>query len=219
VGVGVLDGFMSAWSNARNTFGQGVPPSGEQYDNSAQLRQMQATVESAAPGSAWSGSAATAYDAVNTDHGKVFDKLAALDQRLSAKVTQSAQVVGIGRQNLDAVRQWVLDAADSVPPGKNREQLLMPIVAKALGQVTDIITKANGELSTIGGEVRTIAGEYQTLGNQKFAPRQGEDGGPQGAWGPDDDEKKGIEDGTDQGHGDGLEIPDDGLENLWKKGT
>ncbi len=211
--MGVLDGFMSAWSNARHTFGQGVPPPGEEYDGSARLRQMQATVESARPGSAWSGSAATAYDAVNTDHGKVFDKLATLDQRLGAKVAQSAQVVGAGRQNLDAVRQWVLDAAASVPPGKNREQLLMPIVARGLGQVTDIVTKANGELSTIGGEVRTIAARYHTLGNQKFAQQQGDDGGPQGAWDPDEkkdeeDTRKGIEDGTDQGHDDGESLVD-----------
>jgi EspA-like secreted protein len=224
VGVGVLDGFLSAWSNARNTFGQGAPPSGEQYDNSARLRQMQATVQSAKPGSAWSGSAATAYDTVNTHHGKVFDELAVLDQRLGATVTQCAQVVGTGRDNLDAVRRWVLDAAAAMPPGNNREQLLMPIVAKGLGQLTDIVTTANGELSTIGAQVRTIAGEYQKLGNQKFAAQQSENGGPRGVLGRDDekdeeDEKKGVEDGTDQGHHDGESLADGQLpQNLRQKG-
>ena len=63
--MGVLDGFMSTWSNARNTFGQGTPPTGEQYDKSAPLRGLQADVKSAAPGAHWSGSAAAAYDTVN----------------------------------------------------------------------------------------------------------------------------------------------------------
>ena len=82
----------------------------------------------------------------STTTTKVIGKLAGLDQRLAAQVNQSAQIVTTGRQNLDAVRQWVLDAAASVPPGKNREQMLMPIVQRGLGQVTDIVTKSNGEL-------------------------------------------------------------------------
>jgi hypothetical protein len=51
----------------------------------------------------------------------VFGQLASLDQRLSAQVTQTAKIVVTGRQNLDTVRQWVVDAAASVPPGRNRE--------------------------------------------------------------------------------------------------
>ncbi len=171
--MGVLDGFMSTWSNARNTFGQGTPPTGEQFDKSTPLRGLQADVKSAAPGAHWSGSAAAAYDTVNNDHHEVIGKLAGLDQRLAAQVNQSAQIVTTGRQNLDAVRQWVLDAAASVPPGKNREQMLMPIVQRGLSQLTDIVTKSNGELSAIGGQIRTIGNEYQTLGNQKFGVKEG----------------------------------------------
>jgi hypothetical protein len=171
--VGVLDGFLSTWSNARNTFGQGTPPTGEQYDKSGPLRDLQANVQSAAPGSHWSGAAAAAYNTANNDHHEVIGKLAGLDQRLAAQVNQSAQVVTTGRQSLDAVRQWVLDAAASVPAGKNREQMLMPIVQKGLGQLTDIVTKSNGDLSAIGGQVRTIGNEYQALGIQKFAAKEG----------------------------------------------
>lgn len=166
--MGVLDGFLSTWSKARETFGQGTPPDGAKYDESEPLRRLQANVQSAAPGPHWSGTAATAYNTVNDDHREAIGKLAGLDQRLAAQVNQSTQIVATGRQNLDAVRQWVLDAAASVPSGKNREQLLMPIVQKGLSHVTDIVTKSNGDLSTIGGQIRTIGGEYQALGNQKF---------------------------------------------------
>lgn len=164
---------MSTWSKARETFGQGVPQTGERFDQSAQLRQMQTTVASAAPGSRWIGAAANAYDTANTNHGKIFGELASLDQRLSAKVTESAHVVSTGRQNLDTVRQWVLDAAATVPEGKAREQLLMPIVKNGLGQITEIITISNTELNRVGGAIKGIGSEYQALSDQKFAPKEG----------------------------------------------
>jgi hypothetical protein len=172
--VGVLDGFMSTWSKARETYGQGVPQTGEPFDQSGPLLQMQTTVESAAPGSRWTGSAASAYDTANANHGKVFGHLAGLDQRLSTQVTDASRVVTTGRQSLDSVRQWVLDAAASVPAGKNREQLLMPIVKNGLGQVTEIVTTSNTELNRIGGAIKGLDGEYQALKDQKFG--QGGDG-------------------------------------------
>ncbi len=171
--MGVLDAFMSTWSTARETFGQGVPQTGDQFDESGTLRQLQTTVQSAAPGSRWTGTAAAAYDTANKDHGKVFAQLASLDQRLSAQVNASSQVVTSGRDNLDAVRRWVVDAAASMPPGKNREQMVMPIVQKGLGQLSEIVTKANGELFAIGGQIRSLSDEYEALGNQKFAPGGG----------------------------------------------
>lgn len=77
--MGVLEAFLSTWSKPRDTFGEGVPQTGERFDQSGPLRQMQSTVESAAPGSRWSGTAASAYGAANTNHGKVFGSLAGLD--------------------------------------------------------------------------------------------------------------------------------------------
>lgn len=168
--MGVLDAFMSTWSKARETFGQGVPQTGEQFDQSLPLQQLQTTVASAAPRSRWTGAGAAAYQTTNKDHGKVFAQLASLDQRLGQHVTASSRVVTARRENLDAVRKWVVDAAASVPPGKNREQLLMPIVQKGLGKVSEIVTKANGDLSVIGGKIRSLGGEYDALRNQKFAP-------------------------------------------------
>lgn len=183
--MGVLDGFMSTWSKARETFGQGVPRTGERFDQSGPLRQMQTTVESAAPGSRWTGTAATAYATANTNHSKVFGQLASLDQRLAAQVTDASRVVSAGRQNLDSVRQWVLDAAASVPEGKNRDQMLVPIVKNGLSQVTEIVTTSNAELNRIGGAIKGLGGEYQALDEQKFGPRKSPSPAFQGITGTD----------------------------------
>jgi hypothetical protein len=48
--VSVLDGFHTTWSNAKATFGEGTPQTGEQYDGSAKLSQAQSTLDSAADG-------------------------------------------------------------------------------------------------------------------------------------------------------------------------
>jgi len=206
--VGVLEGFLSTWSKARETFGEGVPQTGERFDQSGPLLQMQSTVESAAPGSRWSGSAANAYGTANTEHGKVFGQLAGLDQRLAAQVTQSATIVSTGRQNLDAVRQWVIDAAASVPPGKNRETQLMPIVQRGLGQLQEVITTSNGQLNTVAGEVKKIGGEYQALGIQKFGDLK-EAPDLQGVQGDEEEKRKReIDDASEQGKKDGESLSD-----------
>ena len=172
--MGVLDGFISTWSNARETFGQGVPATGEQFDKSGPLTTMQSNVESAAPGSRWTGAGASAYQTANADHGKVFAQLAALDKQLSSHVTASSEVVAAGRQNLDTIRKWVVDSAAAVPPGKNHDQMVMQIVNKGLGQLREIVTKSNGDLATIGGKIRGLGGEYDALGNQPLAPKAGD---------------------------------------------
>ena len=75
-------------------------------------------------------------------------------------------MVAAGRQNLDTIRKWVVDGAAAVPPGKNHDQMVMQIVNKGLGQLSDIVTKSNGDLATIGGKIRGLGGEYDALGNQ-----------------------------------------------------
>jgi hypothetical protein len=173
--VSVLDGFYSTWDNARHTFGQGTPQGGAQYDKSGPLRQMGSDLANAAPGSKWSGAAAANYDAANTEHRRVIGQLAGLDQRLSQHVDQSAQVVTAGRQQLDAVRQWVTDAAATVPPGKTRDQMLMQIANKGIAQISEIVQKSNANLNTIAGSMRGLKGAYDALLDQKFAPREGGD--------------------------------------------
>jgi hypothetical protein len=181
--MGVLDAFTSTWSSARSTFGQGAPQTGERFDASPKLRGLQSDVATAAPGSRWSGTAASAYEAVNTAHGTVFGDLAALDQRLRSHVDQSARVVTGGRNDLDAVRKWVLDAAAGVPRNAAGERMLIPIVKTGIKQVHDIVQRTDGELRTVGAAIRGLAGEYQALGDQKFG--KGGDG-PQFAGGDED---------------------------------
>lgn len=177
--MGVLDGFDATWSKARETFGEGAPQTGERFDQSSHLRAMQTTVESAAPGSKWTGSAASAYDAKNTTHGQRFGEMAVLDQRLNAKITESAQIVQTGRQNLDTVRQWVYDAAATVPQGKTREQMLVPIVKNGLGQVTEIVAKSNADLARIGGEIGDINKGWQALKEGQEPGEEDGEGDPQ----------------------------------------
>ncbi|HKP39687.1 EspA/EspE family type VII secretion system effector [Mycobacterium sp.] len=165
----MVDGFLTTWSNARQTFGEGSPQTGDQYDKSATFNQLQSTVQTAAPGSKWSGGAANAYGAANTEHGQVLGKLAGLDQRLAAHVNQSAEVVAAGRQNLDAVRKWVVDAAASVPEGKAGDQMRLAIVQKGLTQLQQVVQQSNGDLNKIAGQMGGLRGEFEALGNgQKF---------------------------------------------------
>ncbi|MDT5365384.1 MAG: hypothetical protein QOC69_7146 [Mycobacterium sp.] len=207
--MSVLDAFLSTWSDARSTFGEGTPETGSQYDKSGPLQDMQTTVQSAAPGSTWTGRAASAYGTANTEHGDVLGKLAGLDQRLSAQVNQSSQVVETGRRNLDALRHWMVDAAASVPPGKNRDQMLLPIVQKGLGQLTDIVTKSNGDLGKIGGEIRALDAEFRALGNQRFVKEGTGDDGALGVKGDEEEKKKkDIDDSGDHGHEDGDSLSD-----------
>lgn len=162
--MSALDAFMATWSNARQTLGQGAPQEGAPFDNSSQLRQMQSTVASAAPGERWTGSAADSYAEANSRQGRVLGQMAVLDQRLGAEVDRSAAVVAAGRQNLDGVRQWVLDAASAVPAGENREQQLLPIARKGIGDVADVVKQTNGDLNAIGARIQAIGNGYKELG-------------------------------------------------------
>jgi len=162
--VGALDGFMATWSKARTTFGEGTPQDGAQFDNSAQLRQMQSNVESAKPGSQWTGAGSDTYDATNQKQGRVLGETASLDQRLRAEVDRSAAVVAAGRRDLDAVRQWVVSAASTVPQTPQGERMLYPVVSKGAGEIAEILQKSNGDLNAIAGRLRGLVGEYQALG-------------------------------------------------------
>ncbi|OBB54557.1 MULTISPECIES: EspA/EspE family type VII secretion system effector [Mycolicibacterium] len=167
--VSALDGFYTTWDNARQTFGQGTPQPGADFDKSPQLTDLGSGVTAAAPGSKWSGAAATNYDKANTDHQTVFTRLAELDRRIAQQVDQSAQVVATGRRNLDQVRQWVTDAANSVPPGKQRDMFLMQIANRGLGQLSEVVQKTNAESNTVAQNLAKLGPEFDAIRNeQKF---------------------------------------------------
>jgi hypothetical protein len=170
--VGLLDAFDGTWSQARETFGQGTPEDGAKFDGSSRLLQMKSSVEAAAPDSRWQGSASEAYAAANKGHAQVYGKLADLDRRMAAEVTNAANVVSTGRQNLDSVKSWVTSMAASIPDtdAEERDRKLLPIVNKGVGQLSDIIQKSTGEMTDIRGRVQGIKGEYEDLIRQKFGP-------------------------------------------------
>ena len=167
--MGPLEGFLATWSRAFQTFGQGVPAAGSGFSRSAALHQLKAQVESAAPGDQWLGGAAKAYAAANDEHALVVGKLADLDARLAAEVDKSAALVTSGRAELNAVREWVLTAASSVPGNHAGQMTLASIVSRGLGQLAAIVSKTNGELNAIGAQIQQIGQDYAALSRQKFA--------------------------------------------------
>lgn len=166
--MGVVEAFLSTWSDARTTFGTGTPQTGEQFDQSNRLLEMRSTLDGAAPGAKWTGTAATAYGAVNAEQQRVLGRLAELDQQLGRHITQSADVVNSGRRQLDSLRQWVVDAAAGAPANAAGERIKMAIVSQGLGQLTEIVQKSNGDLNTIGAKITGLKPEYDALGEQKF---------------------------------------------------
>ncbi|MCV7160539.1 TPR repeat region-containing protein [Mycolicibacterium brisbanense] len=197
--MGLLDAFNETWSQARETFGQGTPEDGSKFDGSSRLLQMKSSVEAAAPDSRWQGTASDAYAAANKEHAQVYGKLADLDKRMAAEVTNAANVVTTGRQNLDNVKSWVTSMAATIPDtdADERDRKLLPIVNKGVSQLSDIIQKSTNDMTDIRGRVQGIKGEYDALTNQKFAP---------GEKGP------GEKDGKDEKKGDLHTLTGDGRE-------
>ena len=147
--MSAIDAFYRVWADARQTFGSGLPQRGEGYDKSAQLTTFARDLDQAAPRQQWTGSAANAYSDANTEHQQVFTRLAELDRKISAHVTASAEVVAAGRQNLDAVRDWVTAAANSVPPGRLRDAMLTQIANKGLTELSEVVRRSNADANTI----------------------------------------------------------------------
>lgn len=147
-----------------------MPAEGSQFDSSAVLRQLQADVESAVPGTHWRGGAATAYGSANAEHARVLGQLADLDARLAAEIDKSARVVSTARAELDTVRDWVVSATSSVPNSPTGQGMLLSVVSKGLGQLSAILAKSNSELNAIGALIQQIGTEYGGLSKQKFAP-------------------------------------------------
>lgn len=157
---------MGIWSNARATFGEGTPESGEQFDASTQLQDLQGRVQSAAPGAQWTGAGADAYADANDKQARTLGALADLDRRLGAEIDRSAEVVKAGKRDLDAVRDWVVDAARTVPKNVAGERMLVPVISRGAGAVVTIVERSNSDLETIANRMRALGDEYRALSGE-----------------------------------------------------
>jgi uncharacterized protein YukE len=183
--MSALDAFLSTWQNARITFGEGTPQGGDSIDQSAQLRAVQSEVEGAAPRD-WTGSAAETYADANRRQGQALGAMADIDHRLKAEVDRSAEVVAAGRRDLDAVRQWVVDAAATVPQTAFGDQMLYPVISEGAGEVAEIVARSNSELNAIAERIQKLGGEYDAL-----APAESDaEAEPAGFMGDEKDEEK-----------------------------
>ncbi|OBI76664.1 EspA/EspE family type VII secretion system effector [Mycobacterium sp. E740] len=161
--MGVLEAFLSTWQRARTTFGEGTPQGGDGFDQSARFRQLQGDVDAAAPRD-WTGAGSDSYADSNRRQGRALGAMADLDQRLKAEVDRSAAVVSAGRRDLEAVRQWVVDAAATVPRTALGEQMLWPVVSRGAAEVAEIIERSHGDLAAIANRMRALGAEYDELG-------------------------------------------------------
>ncbi|MCA4753952.1 EspA/EspE family type VII secretion system effector [Mycobacteroides abscessus subsp. abscessus] len=171
--MGALDAFYTTWSQARTTFGEGAPITGDSFDGSSRLREMKSTMESAAPDERWQGTAAQAYAAKNAEHAAVYGKLADLDQRMAAEVSRAAGVVNAGRQNLEQIQSWVTSMDASIPPGQSAETMRMILARRGLGQVSDTVQRSTEEMGAIGGRVDDIRREYDEVAGETKKLRAG----------------------------------------------
>lgn len=158
----MLDGFLTTWDRARATFGEGGPQGGDELDQSARLRGLQSDLEAAAPKD-WTGAASDTYAEANQRQGRALGAMASLDQRLRAEVDRSAGVVSAGRRDLEAVKQWVVDAAATVPRTAVGERMLWPVVSRGAAEVADIISRSNDDLAAIAGRIRALGAEYDEI--------------------------------------------------------
>ncbi|WP_196808235.1 EspA/EspE family type VII secretion system effector [Mycobacterium sp. URHD0025] len=208
--MSALDGFYSTWSKARATFGEGTPSDGSHYDgSSSQLLRMKGMIESAAPDDRWQGKGSEAYAAANKEHAGVYEKLAELDKKMAAEVTNAANVVTSGRNQLNATKSWVDSMVASLPAtsAQDRENKLIPIANQGISQVNTTVQNANRDMFAIGTRVTGIKGEYDGLTNQKFG--RGEEEGNSQQEKPDDDKKadgKPAEPGSNPGEPGGPEF-------------
>ncbi|WP_304107561.1 EspA/EspE family type VII secretion system effector [Mycolicibacterium bacteremicum] len=160
--MGVVEAFLSTWTDTWAIFGLGVPQPGAAFDQSARLRALRAQLGTAADDE-WTGTAAAAYAVVHAEQQRVLDRLAELDGRLGRRLDESAEVVSGGRRELDALRRWVLDATAAAPPEGAGEHIRAAIVAQGLGRLSDIVTRSHGELGAIAARIGVLATEYDAL--------------------------------------------------------
>ncbi|MFN3008372.1 EspA/EspE family type VII secretion system effector [Mycolicibacterium wolinskyi] len=161
--MSLLDAFMQTWSQARGTFGHGNPVNRDSLNTSDRLRQVGSSLVDAKSNDKWQGSAADSYDSVNAAQTSAVAEFANLDRRFAAEIDRSATAVIRGRQSLDEIRDWVVDAAVALPKNEAGQRMLIPIVKEGISGIAQIVRRTHTDQSTIAARLRTLAGEYAAL--------------------------------------------------------
>lgn len=182
--MSVLEAFLTTSREAQASFGTGEPQPGTPlFDSGAAVRSVESDLATTMPGDQWTGPASEAYARANDKHIANIGAFAALDQRLGLLVDSAAGVVTVGRNDLTAVHDRVVAFAATVPPGQLGELMLLPIVGAGVGQIEEIVSRSQRDLTSIGEDITEIANEYQKLGGDEGT-------GPA----PEEDSRKKLED-------------------------
>lgn len=188
--MSALNAFLTTWSQARATFGDGTPTDGTDFDQSARVGDVQRHVAAAAPNASWSGAASQAYAERNTKQADELSRFGDLDRRIGTELRNSAAVVAAGRNNLDAVRKWVFDAAATVPNTVAGQRLLLPLISRGVEDMQSIVLKSNTSIAEIADRIRWLGNGYDELGRDQ--PKRGD---ATTSW--DDDENEGPDGSLD----------------------
>ncbi|MBX8688553.1 DUF4226 domain-containing protein [Mycobacterium sp. 20091114027_K0903767] len=211
--MGALDGFYSTWNKARETFGVGTPTDGSQHDGSSQLLKMKGMIDSAAKHDGWQGKGADAYAAANQQHAAVYQKLAELDKKMSAEITNAANIVTNGRTQLDNTKSWVDSAVNALPSSLSaqaRENSLIPIAKEGITQVNNTVSTANGDMLKVGFRLTELKNGFDELQNQKLGPgeKKGDADQQARAQPPEEQAKQDVKDMLSSGDKDAAERVD-----------
>ena len=159
--MSLVEAFLSTWSAARATFGDDLPLDGG-FPGDV-VSRLQSEVAGAGPGSSWGGRSADAYHELNTQHAQSFTALADLDRRLTAHLDELAAVVAAGREQLEDLRGWVVDVADSVPPDVVPDDVLAPVVGQAVDRLVEIITRSHASVTALAADIEHVADGYRSV--------------------------------------------------------
>ena len=133
---------------------------------------MKTGVESAAPDDRWQGPASQAYATANKNHAAVYQKLAELDRKMAAEVTNAADVVTAGRTQLDAAKSWVEGAVQALPKSlttDSRDKSLLQIASQGMARISDILRTSNNAMNAIASNFGDLKGQYGGLTKPKGA--------------------------------------------------
>lgn len=171
--MSALGQFYSAWSQARQTYGDGQPETGSSLNGNAWSAPLD-TLGSAAANDSWTGSAAENYTAATERQAQRVAEIADLDRQLGNEVARSAALIEAERHALAEVKQWVQAMAAAVPDSPDRELRLTQIARRGLEAMEEIVRRTVSEIEGIVRRVDDITARYREIEDDVAAERGGE---------------------------------------------